>query len=166
MTEDDLKEKKYIEIVYTLETQSQLMKYCQEHDFDNTVSSSQKSITPRQFEFHSTIWYTTTTHSLKNNQYQIDEFEVIPIGFELFGPTNNILVLRIEGKGLISDPLSGTDTLLKLRTMFGDAYDMDDEWPDYKPHITLSYNHQGDIPDIELPSFPMTANLLRIKTAK
>jgi hypothetical protein len=35
------------------------------------------------------------------------------------------------------------------------GFAVDDRFPDFKPHITVAYNWQGDLPELEQP-LPMT----------
>lgn len=166
MTEEDLKEPKYIEVVYDDLTQDHLLSYCNQHNFDCSVTHSGRNVSPEDFNFHSTVWFTTTSHVIKNCSKSIEPFRVTPIGFDLFGPDKNMLVLLIKGGDYVDRPLLDPDydALLNLRNGFGNTYGMKDIWPDYKPHITLSYVYTGDIPNVPLPDFDMVADVMNIKT--
>lgn len=156
MREDDLaqSEKKYIEVQYSDESQNFLRNFCQENDFDLTTKFNGGTQAPEDFDFHSTVWFTTSEHDLHNTAHNISIEDFEAVQYSLFGPDENILVLEVT-----SDHLSG------VRNMFGEKYDMTDEWPDYKPHITLSYSFNGDIPDIPLPDLSsLVADKLSIKT--
>ena len=61
---------------------------------------------------------------------------------ELFGPENDILVLSFDSPFL-------QKRHLQLREKYGLAWD----WPDYTPHITLTYDAQEIKTELETPDF-------------
>lgn len=63
------------------------------------------------------------------------EYKAHPSKFALFGDEKDCLVIKLESKDLEARHKE------LLATGFIHTYD------DYKPHITLSYNYEGDIPD-------------------
>ena len=152
-------ERKYIEVKYDQETQHKLAAYCQKNGIDCTQTWSGRKVEPHEFGFHTTIWYSTSYHSFENRSFQIDPISVVPTKFELFGPNQDILVMLVED----AETSAQSQPLLDLRNSYGSLYKMQDAWPDYKPHITLSYNHSGDIPDIRLPNFEIRATVMNIK---
>ena len=151
MREQDLKEKKYVEIVYDEMTQNWLRHYCMSHNLDLTVESSGGIQDPEDFEFHSTVFYSTSYHSAENTTYDINVSDVVPTHFSLFGEEQNILVIEVQ-----------SEQLNTIRHSF-EIKGYQDEWPDYKPHITLCYDYRGDLPEFELPDFNMSADVLKIK---
>lgn len=171
MTEEDLNpyplEKKYIEVVYDQPTQAGLAAYCVEHGIDCTQTHSGRIVNPEDFDFHTTVWFTTTEHRIPNQSRATQPFLVYPTGFELFGEEKNILVMLIKGGSYVDRQMPDDyDALMNLRQAFGQTHKMEDEWPDYRPHISLSYAHKGDIPDIPLPDFPLVAHWLNVKPQK
>jgi len=64
-------------------------------------------------------------------------YEAKPVGFALFGPEKNCLVVKLESKDL----QARHDEL--LASGFIHSYD------DYSPHVTLSYDYEGELPDSE-----------------
>ena len=158
MREDDLTpaEKKYIEVQYSDQSQEYLRDYCAEHAFDLTVKFDGDVQSANAFDFHSTVWYTTNTVLVKNSQQSVDITDIVPTGFALFGEDANILVLEITSVSL-SD----------IRESLGDEYQLQDQWPDYKPHITLCYSFAGDLPTVALPDGDqLTGTKLNIKSQK
>lgn len=154
MREDDFVEsRKYIEIEYSPVTQGYLRQYCLDNGFDITYKHSGRRCEPEDFTFHSTIWFTTNTATIPNGERPVEIDDIMPMGFALFGEEENILVLEIQSERLQS-----------LRDMFGENYDLEDEWPDYRPHISLSYRYQGELPDVALPDGnQIVADKLRVK---
>lgn len=147
-------ERKYIEVQYNPITQGYLREYCADNGFDLSVRFDGSKQDPEKFDFHSTVWFTTSEHKLKNGTLSVN-ITAAPTGFALFGENKNILVMEIESKGLQS-----------IRDHYGSEYGMEDEWPDYRPHITLCYNYTGDLPTVDLPDIPLVADRLNIKTQK
>jgi len=64
-------------------------------------------------------------------------YEEKPVSFALFGPEKNCLVVKLESKDL-QDRHNEL-----LANGFIHSYD------DYSPHVTLSYDYEGDLPDKE-----------------
>ena len=150
-------QKKYIEVQYSAVSQGYLREYCLDNGFDITVSFSGKKIDPDNFDFHSTVWYTTSAHVIENYSEEVNIDDIRPKGFALFGPDKNVLVLEIE-----------SDKLNEIRETIGDEYGMQDEYPEFRPHITLSYLYtDSDLPQIELPNADMLeATVLNVKNQK
>jgi len=149
------KERKYIEVKYDALTQGYLHEYCDANGFDLSIRFDGSKQDPDCFYFHSTVWFTTTEHQLDNAT--IDCYvTATATNFALFGTNQDILVLEIQ-----------SDELQELRDYYGMEYGMEDEWPDYRPHITLCYGYKGNgLPDVELPEMQLVADQLNIKTQK
>lgn len=156
MKEQDLLplEKKYIEVQYEPVTQGYLRDYCLNNGFDLSLRFDGSQQDPEDFDFHTTVWFTTSEHRLENSQTEID-ISVKPKGFALFGELKNVLVLEVQ-----------SDELQHIRDDFGDRYNMTDQFLDYRPHITMCYNYSGPLPEVNLPDFDLQANLLKVKKQK
>lgn len=147
-------EKKYIEVSYSPVTQGYLREYCERNGFDLSIRFDGSKQDPEDFDFHSTIWFTTSEHRLKNGSF--DVFVAAKAkNFALFGEQKNILVLEIESEGLNN-----------IRDMYGREHKMTDQFPEYRPHVTVCYDWKGDIPDVPLPEEELYADRLNIKTQK
>lgn len=145
-------ERKYIEIQYNTATQQFLRGYCEDNGFDLGFDFNGKPADPNNFNFHSTVWFTTSKHQLENKTFKYNDV-VSPVGFNLFGEDKNVLVLEIKSVKLNT-----------VRYHYAKTYNMKDEWPDFKPHITLTYKYEGELPDIALPDQNLVADILKIKT--
>jgi len=159
MNENDFlpEEKKNISVIYNPVTQGYLREFCEQNGFDLSYKWDGTRQDPENFEFHTTVWFTTTDHRIKNDTYDCN-IEVRPTNFELFGKNKDILVMEVEGKGLY-----------EIRESYGRAYNMQDEWPDYRPHITVCYNWKGELPDFdpnEQLLEPLVADSYTIKKQK
>lgn len=156
MNENDFlpEEKKYICANYDPVTQGYLRKFCEQQGFDLSYKWDGSRQDPEDFDFHTTIWFTTTEHRIKNDTYKCN-FEVRPVNFELFGENENILVMEVQGDGL-----------QEIRDSYGRAYDMQDMYPTYRPHITVCYNWTDGLPDFEPQEYltePLVVNSYDVK---
>ena len=135
-------EKKYIEVIYSPESQGYLLQYCLDNNFDLTSSWNGRLITPEEFQFHTTIWYTANEVQITNGTTSVIINDIKPTGFTLFNENGlSILVLEIE-----------SEQLRFIRTAFGEQYGLHGTFPVYTPHITLSYRYkQEHLPQVDLP---------------
>lgn len=144
--------KKYVGLYFSKESNKLLLEYAQSNDFDLTKSYDGDDIKPEEFDFHTTIYFTSNKVFSENGVYKIKPIELQFDKFELLGKNKNIPVLRVK--------LS--EELLDLRNTFTDL-GFKDEWPSYKPHVSLSYNYNEKIKIKELPKFKIVANTIKIE---
>ena len=148
--------KKYIEIQYSPVTQGYLRQYCKDNDFSLTTNYDGNDQDEKSFDFHSTVWYTSNKADIPNGEYDVSVTDVVPTGFALFGPDEDVLVLEIE-----------SEQINAIRAKYGDTYELTDDWPSYRPHITLCYTYNGIMPEVELPDgTKITATELNVKDQK
>jgi len=146
--------KKFVGLLFTDESQSALQKWAFDNGFDLTTKFSGEKQAVTDFDFHTTIFYTTTEHDTKEGVMSVDPFELKFNKFELLGMNHNIPVLKID---------TNNKPLMNIRTMFQEM-GYRDQWPEYKPHITLSYNYSGspDLKSLEIPQIKVVANKIKI----
>jgi hypothetical protein len=149
--------KKYIEIQYSPTAQGYLREYCIDNDFNLSTRFNGDDQPVQAFDFHSTVWFTTNSVVMSNYSQDVEINDIEPKGFALFGPDENILVLEIDSAEIRS-----------IRDTLGEQYGLEDEWPEYRPHITLSYAFAGDaIPTVSMPDGEMiTGDELHVKDQK
>lgn len=148
--------KKYVAVQYDEDTQVMLRNWCKKNGFNLTTKFDGTEQKEEDFDFHTTIFFTTSEHDMKNGVFDIDEpKKVTPVSFELLGEDHDIPVLKIDG-----------DDLRSLRKKYEDI-GMKDQWPSWKPHISLSYDRQNvpDVRKIKMPAFPLTFDKLKIDDA-
>lgn len=147
--------KKYVCVCFTDETNTNLRKYAQDLGFDLTKNYNQDTIDPKDFEFHTTVFFTNSEHNTPDQEIKIDKpFKVKAKEFNLLGADENIPVLSLEIP----------EELQQIRKKFEDQ-GYKDSWGDYHPHITLSYNKQKyDLKKLKLPNFPIVVNTLKVQT--
>ena len=145
--------RKFVCLSYTDETVKSLQTYCKENGFDLTSSYNGSKQAPEDFGFHTTIFYSDSYHNMEDVEVSVSPFEVKPDSLQMFGPKKNIPVLKLKLNKQIAN----------LRELF-EAQGFTDSWPEYKPHVSLSYNFTGDdINKVKLPSFPLIVNSFKIK---
>lgn len=107
------------------------------------------------FDFHLTVFYTSNTSSITNDSIQLPQTRIIPENFDLLGKALDIPVLKIEK----------TAPLLFIRNHF-ESLGLEDEWPEWKPHVSLSYKYDGSptIKGLPLPDFPIYVDCLKIES--
>jgi 2'-5' RNA ligase len=143
--------RKYVAVVYDEETQKNLRKWCKENGFDLTKSYDDLDQSPEDFEFHTTVFYSTNELNIKNEVIDFDG-EVEAKEFKLLGENHDIPVLVV-----LSDDLS---ILRKTFKQMG----LEDKWPNYIPHISLSYVKKDyDLNTLKLPDFKMKFRKLKIE---
>lgn len=145
--------RKYVSVQYDDKTQKRLRDWAIENGFDLTVDYNDNPQSAEDFDFHTTIFYSTNEVNLRNQTLSHKPSNVSVVGFDLFGKDHNIPVLKLKVEG----------ELQKLREKY-EKLGLKDEWPSYQPHISLSYAKQKiDIDQIKLPTFDITFDKLIIK---
>lgn len=145
---------KYVCLCVSEVSSKQLREYAQALGFDLSVSFSGEIRDPEDYEFHITIFHTTTFHNTPNQVLSIAPVEVIPDHFELLGENKDIPVLKVR-----------TDNITSFRGLF-EQQGYRDKWPSWKPHISLSYNRkQYDLSNLPLPDFKIFVDKLKIEDA-
>lgn len=147
--------KKYVSLHFDNRSEELLRKYAVENGFDITKSFSGKDIDEKDFHFHTTVFFTSNRMMFENGEYKLDS--PIMLGFsdiELLGKEKNIPVLRIKMNREL-------DAVRKNFEEMG----FRDEWPSYKPHVSLSYNRNDEhnIHKIKLPTFRVAATKIVIE---
>jgi hypothetical protein len=150
-------QKKYISIQYDEDTQLKLRKWCEKNGFDLTVGYDGEKQNASDFDFHTTIFFSTSMHDITNGSIKIKNSTAKITGIELLGENHDIPVFKIE-----------SETINNIRSHYKTVYNMKDAWPSYKPHISLSYNKEQipDISKIKLPKFTLYFSELKIDEAK
>lgn len=150
-------QRKYVAVQYDNATQRKLRAWAKENGFDLTVNYDGSSQTEEDFDFHTTIFYSETKHDMNN-----DVIALVPSGdakvvdIMMLGEYNDIPVLKIESSAIQS-----------IRKHFEDEYGMKDKWPEYKPHISLSYSKKlPDMSKVKPPAFTLKFNRIEINDVK
>ena len=145
--------RKYVAVQYDKESQDKLRDWASKNGFDLSVKYNGDEQDPKEFDFHTTIFYSTNEINLKNKEQKVKPTEVTITGIKFLGEDKNIPVLSVAVSDGIKD----------LRQQF-EGLGLEDQWPSYQPHISLSYaKKQIDTSEIKLPDFKPKYDKLTIE---
>lgn len=150
--------KKYVAVMFDARTESALRAWALSYGFDLTAKFDGTTQAIEDFDFHTTVFYTNNIVYSETGIVPLKRpFKIRPIGFDLLGLDNNIPVMLIAPE----------DELLEIRHIFEEA-GMEDQWPAYKPHITVSYGYKGQPPieNLQLPDFDIIVDRVKISDQK
>lgn len=153
--EESRKVRKYVAVQYDEETQKKLRAWAKENGFDLTKSFSGSDQKEEDFDFHTTIFFTTSVHDMKNETLDQPTKTSRAVGMKYLGPDKDVPVISVDG-----------DDIRGLRKHY-ESMGMEDEWPSYQPHISVSYARDNlpDIDKVKLPDFDLKYDKIEIKDA-
>lgn len=150
--EEKTKSRKYVAVVYDDETQQKMREWCQANGFDLTKTHSGKDQSPEDFDFHTTVFYSSNEVAIKNEVIPLTHGEAFPRAFKLLGENKDVPVLVVS-----------SSDLNELRGIY-EHEGLEDKRPDYIPHISLSYvSKDYDLSGLKLPDFRMKFGELKIE---
>jgi 2'-5' RNA ligase len=148
--------RKYVAVQYDKESQDKLREWCLENGFDLSVKYGGEEQDPTEFDFHTTVFYSTNEVMLRNKISKLSPTEVTITKIKFLGENKDVPVFEIEL----------TDGIKDLRGHF-ENLGLEDKWPSYEPHISLSYaKEQRDVSKIKLPDFKPKYDRLIIEDIK
>ena len=135
--------RKYVSVKYDKESQDKLRDWATKNGFDLAVKYNGEEQDPKEFDFHTTVFYSTNESNIRNKEQNLSPAEVTITGIKFLGDDKDIPVFSIELSGGIKD----------LREQY-ESLGLEDKWPSYQPHISLSYaKEQRDVSNMKLPDF-------------
>ena len=145
---------KYVAVQYDEPTQRKLRDWAKKNGFELTTKYDGSPQKEEDFDFHTTIFFTTSTHDLKNRMITLAPGgEARVVGMTMLG--DNIPVLKVE-----------SPMIMRLRKHFEEEHGMKDAYPNYIAHVSVSYSKNlPDMSNIKLPDFPLTFNQVKIDDA-
>lgn len=140
------------------ETQNALRAYCLAAGFDLTRTHGGREITDDMFDFHVTLMATREPVFIPETDHLIKPIEVAPTGFDVLGVKADTPVLA----------LYATDALAMARNFFLEVYGAEPTFEDFKPHVSLSYDWEGepDLAELDLPTFKLSFDRLIVDSFK
>lgn len=92
-----------------------------------------------------------------NGSFDIEPVELKFKGMELLGQEKNIPTILIDK----------TTELSNIRKLY-ETNGLKDSWPEWKPHLSVSYNYNGKpvIGNVKLPDFKVMADTVVVKNRK
>lgn len=134
----------------TWETQKALHEWAESLGFNLAWSHSGWPQRSRDFGFHVTVVATANPVSIPVTWRSIEPLTLVPTGFEVLG--DDTPTLRLEAH----------NDLEAMRAFFVETFGAQPTYPDFKPHVSLSYRWSGS-PSLEglpLPPFPLDFDAL------
>lgn len=136
-------------MLYASPTTNRLMReWAINAGFDLTKSYGGRDLAPEEFDFHLTLFATEAPITLPTGSHEIPAVTLsVPTGFAMLGKDANIPALSF-----------GIDAALeRMRGHYVQTYKARPTFPDFKPHISVSYAWAGlpDLASVALPSFPI-----------
>lgn len=148
--------RKYVAVKYDKESQDKLREWAIKNGFNLSVKYDGEAQDPEDFDFHTTVFYSTNEVNLRNRVIKTKPTEVTITGIKFLGEDKDVPVFAIEAK----------DGIKELREYF-ENLGLEDKWPSYQPHISLSYaKEKVDTSKIKLPNFKPKYDKLIIEDIK
>lgn len=158
--------RKFVSLMVADNAAARLRVFCENAGFDLTHDFDGNLQSPADFDFHVTVFSSNNFPNceLPNGDYSLAELFGVssiylsPLGYEFLGPEKNTPVLLI----------TPTNDLMQIRDAFHYQFGLTDDYPTWKPHITLSYNDKNHPPinRVRLPTFPISVDRLHIEDQK
>ncbi len=135
--------RKYVSVQYDKESQEKLSDWALKNGFNLSINYNGDEQDPKEFDFHTTVFYSSNESNLKNKTTKLPPTEVTISKIKFLGDNEDIPVFAIEL----------TDGIKELRQQY-EELGLEDKWPNYQPHISLSYaKEKRDTSKIKLPDF-------------
>lgn len=145
---------KFVQAVYDFETQERLRNWVLEEGFTLNLNFGGDEV--GFGDFHTTIMYSTNPSSFPNGLYTAPHF------------TAEIIELKALGKNEETPTgLIRSDSLENLHEYFKVGFGMTPSFPDYLPHVSLSYDEAyPELGQVNLPNFKLTGFVIEVKNTK
>lgn len=151
---------KIIMIFADHDTQNAMVSWAKKQGFDLTKKFSGKTIEPSEFDFHITIVASANKVFVPTTDHLVEPIKLRAEGFEVLGKEKNIPTLKF--------PV--TDNLGAIRTFFvenhlQEVYGIEPTFEKFKPHMSLSYNWNGQpaLKDLKVPPFDIVLDRLIVQ---
>jgi hypothetical protein len=135
-------------------TTERLFDFCMDHRLGLADVDDRSSLTPRHFKFHVTIMHSKVTNSLfEEGEQKFGPHLLMPVAFDLFGPNNDILALKLRADAVLTD----------LFGHYGNKYGHVSEFMPFQPHVSIRGGNAGvkdRIGLLPMPAFDLRAERL------
>jgi hypothetical protein len=117
----------FVKLGFDTETRDRLFEFCLKNRLGIANVDDQSVLKPGDFKFHVTVMYSRVT----NEAFQEGEFDISevlrPSEYALFGPDENLLVLRLHKDDYLRD----------LHDHYRETYGHVSDFDPYQPHVTI-----------------------------
>lgn len=115
-------------------TMEEIIKWCKANNIQNPIAPN---------DLHCTLAFSKVpAPTLKDHIFDLPITAKIT-KISLFGDNHNCLVLELDSPALHAQ-----------HELIHDQYNLHYDWPDYKPHISVTYDFVGEMPT-DVPTFPI-----------
>lgn len=136
------------------QTEQNLYEFCLDNRLGLANSVHHYELQPKDFKFHLTIMYSKTlSEEFEDKTLLFGPHVLKPTEFAMFGPDNDMLVLKIDPDGVLTD----------LHEHYVHRYGHVSDFPMFRPHITIrgsDITAQKRIGKLPLPDFDLVATTL------
>lgn len=148
--------RKVVVLLADAPTQAALHAWATAQGFDLGASFGGERRDPAQFEFHLTLFATVGGCDLAELSTAIDPVRVEILGFALLGADADTPVLKVASDG----------ELTLLREAWLQQAGAEPTYPDFRPHVSLSYAWDGEpvMSELEMPDFTLWFDRLEVRT--
>lgn len=136
------------------QTNINIFNWATEKGFDLTKSYSGRDIRPEEFDFHVTVICSTNDVFVPSKVVDIRPITTTVTGYDILGIEKKVPVWTVDkNKEMVS-----------RREFIEDFYSVYDKWPEWKAHLSLSYNWNGTptLEDLDIPPFSLTFDRVSI----
>lgn len=125
--------KQFIGLMLTEESNQSLRKWCEERGLDLSKNHQRQEQKPEDFDFHVTVFFSNEPCYIKEQDTKLSPIKVKIDKLDFLGENQNIPTLLVNKE----------DSILNIRTIY-EALGLKDKWDTWKPHVTVSYNYNGE----------------------
>lgn len=150
--------RKVVVLLADAATQAAMAAWCTANGFDLGASFGGEPRDPAAFEFHLTLFATVGPSDLPDMAHGIDPIAVEPMGFDAFGAEQDTPVMLTWSSLRLED----------MRAVMLDCAAADPTYPDFRPHVSLSYAWDGtpDLDSLVVPDMPLVFDRVEVRTLK
>jgi 2'-5' RNA ligase len=142
-------------------TTDRLFEFCMSNRLGLASSEERSNLKPANFKFHVTIMYSKVKSlGFKEGEMGFGPHVLIPEAFDMFGPENDILVLKLRRDNVLE----------ALFDHYRDTYGHVSDFMPFQPHISIRGSSVGvrdRIASLPMPHFDLRADRLvqKVKSA-
>lgn len=154
----DAPSRKVVVLVADAGTNADMRRWCELQGFDLGASFGGEPRDPARFKFHVTLFATVGPSALPEQSHPIEYLLLDAIGFDAFGPERRTPVAL----------LAPVPRLVEMREAWLALADAEPTYPEFRPHLTLSYAWDGQPALENLPMINLALGFgrLEVRTLK
>ena len=144
----------YARLEFDDETTQNLYEFCLEHNLGLADVKDRKRLKAADFKFHVTVIYSrVTSPAFQEGEQDFAAHILEPMSFDMFGPDEDVLVLKIEPDAVLT----------RLNTHYKTVYGHIPAFDPFRPHLTFRGSNSADkakIKTLPVPLFQLRTDKL------